>query len=357
MGLANGLGPADGFTIFTIESYQANNTDCTGRIAVGGSATYNNFGVGSSLPNSNGTRDDLIVAGTLSWNNGQSFNGNVQVIGSANMNNVGMPNGSVGNRVAIDFDDAETELQFLSNALFSSSANGRVSNSWGQLNMTGSDPGINIFHLSQSDLNPLWGMSITVPQGSSVLVNVDHHAMQLNNFQPVLNGCSPSDVLFNFPIANSVQLNGIGWQGTILAPTANIQFNNGQIDGALVCRTIQGNGESHHAPFDGELPTDDDADSCRCCCHNDDGSDNSSDNDEHEDDANDNDNSDNGGNGCGGNENNGNNGDGDDHHDDEDGDENDDEGHQDEDRFDGSHNDDCECHCDCNIPTGIAMYD
>ena len=357
MGLANGLGPADGFTIFTIESYQANNTDCTGRIAVGGPATYNNFGVGSSLPNSNGTRDDLIVAGTLSWNNGQSFNGNVQVIGSTNMNNVGMPNGSVGDRVAIDFDDAETELQLLSNTLFSCSANGRVSNSWGQLNMTGSDPDINIFHLSQSDLNPLWGMSITVPQGSSVLVNVDHHAMQLNNFQPVLNGCSPSDVLFNFPIANSVQLNGIGWQGTILAPTANIQFNNGQIDGALVCRTIQGNGESHHAPFDGELPTDDDADSCRCCCHNDDGSDNSSDNDEHEDDANDNDNCDNGGNGCGGNENNGNNGDGDDHHDDEDGDENDDEGHQDEDRFDGGHNDDCECDCDCNIPTGIAMYD
>ena len=359
IGLANGLGPADGFTIFTIESYQANNTDCTGRIAVGGPATYNNFGVGSSLPNSNGTRDDLIVAGTLSWNNGQSFNGNVQVIGSANMNNVGMPNGSVGDSVAIDFDDAETELQLLSNALFSSSANGCVSNSWGQLNMTGSDPDINIFHLSQSDLNPLWGMSITVPQGSSVLVNVDHHAMQLNNFQPVLNGCSPSDVLFNFPIANSVQLNGIGWQGTILAPTANIQFNNGQIDGALVCRTIQGNGESHHAPFDGDLPTDDDADddSCRCCCHNDDGSDNSSDNDEHEDDANDHDNSDNGGNGCGENENNGNNGDGDDHHDDEDGDENDDEGHQDEDRFDGGHNDDCECDCDCNIPTGIAMYD
>ena len=55
---ADGLGPANGFTIFTIESYQANNTDCTGRIAVGGPATYNNFGVGSALSNSNGDRDD-----------------------------------------------------------------------------------------------------------------------------------------------------------------------------------------------------------------------------------------------------------------------------------------------------------
>jgi choice-of-anchor A domain-containing protein len=312
---------ADGFTIFTIESYQANNTDCTGRIAVGGPATYTNFGVGSALDNSYGTRDDLIVAGTLSWNNGQSFNGNVQVTGSANMNNVGIPNGSVGNDVSIDFDTAEEELQLLSNALFSTPANGSASNSWGQLTMTGTDPNINIFYLSQSDLHPLWGMTITVPQGSSVLVNVNHHTMQLSNFQLVLNGCSASDVLFNFPIANSVQLSGIGWQGTILAPSANIQFNNGQIDGALVCRTIQGNGESHHAPFIGDLPTDDE-----------------------DDDTN------------GNNGNNGN-GNGGGHDDDDEGDDEGDEGHQDEDRFDGDHDDDCDCDCDCSTPSGIALYD
>ncbi len=83
---ANGLGPAEGFTIFTIESYQANNGDCTGRVAVGGPATYNNFSVGSGLTNSNGTRDDLIVAGNLTWKNGQNFNGNIQAAGPTNLN-------------------------------------------------------------------------------------------------------------------------------------------------------------------------------------------------------------------------------------------------------------------------------
>lgn len=359
MCFANGLGPADGFTIFTIESYQANNTDCTGRIAVGGPATYTNFGVGSALDNSYGTRDDLIVAGTLSWNNGQSFNGNVQVTGSANMNNVGIPNGSVGNDVSIDFDTAEEELQLLSNALFSTPANGSASNSWGQLTMTGTDPNINIFYLSQSDLHPLWGMTITVPQGSSVLVNVNHHTMQLSNFQLVLNGCSASDVLFNFPIANSVQLSGIGWQGTILAPSANIQFNNGQIDGALVCRTIQGNGESHHAPFIGDLPTDDEGeDSCRCCCHGETGSDDTNEDEQGEPiDDKDEDDDTNGNNGDNGNGNNGNNGNGGGHDDDDEGDDEGDEGHQDEDRFDGDHDDDCDCDCDCSTPSGIALYD
>lgn len=268
---ADGLGTADGFTIFTFESYQANNTDCTGRVAVGGPATYNNFGVGSALENSNGSRDDLIVAGNLAWNNGQTFNGNVQVAGPVTMNNVGVPNVSVGEDVEIDFESAEIELQTISDALYATPANGSVSNNWGQLSMVGTDPDINVFYLSQSDLNPLWGMSIEVPDGSTVLVNVNHHAMQLNNFQPTLTGCDATDVLFNFPIANSVQMNSIGWQGTILAPKASIQFNNGQIDGALVCRSIQGNGESHHAPFDGRLPgdcddgdNDDDDQSCDC---------------------------------------------------------------------------------------------
>jgi choice-of-anchor A domain-containing protein len=336
--LANGLGPADGFTIFTIESYQANNTDCTGRVAVGGPATYNNFGVGSALSNSDGSRDDLIVAGTLSWNNGQSFNGNVQVDGSANMNNVGLPNGSLGDSVAIDFEDAEMKLQALSDELYEEEANGTVSNSWGQLSMVGTDPNMNIFYLRQSDLNPLWGMSITVPEGSSVLVNVNHHAMQLMNFQPTLSGCDATDILFNFPIANSVQLNSIGWKGTILAPKANIQFNNGQIDGALICRTIQGNGESHHAPFEGMLPSDsedeideeDDRD-CLCCCHN--SCDEPSGNDDSDNDADSNPDDDGRGDG------NSNRGRGNSN------------GNRDN---DGGH---CQCTCDCDKPFGIVLYD
>ncbi|HIB00719.1 MAG TPA: choice-of-anchor A family protein, partial [Phycisphaerales bacterium] len=85
---AGNLGPANGFTIFTTEGYQASNTDCTGRIAVGGTATYNNFGIGSDLSNSDGSRNDLIVAGNLSWNNGENFNGNIQASGSTALLNV-----------------------------------------------------------------------------------------------------------------------------------------------------------------------------------------------------------------------------------------------------------------------------
>ena len=161
LAVADGLGPADGFTIFTIESFQANNTNCTGRVAVGGPATYNNFGVGSALENSDGSRNDLIVAGNLTWNSGQNYNGNVQVTGPVTMNNVGMPNGTVGEEVDIDFTSAEIELQTLSESLIAVQPNGSVSNSGGQLMLIGSDLDINVFYVSQSDLNPLKGITIS----------------------------------------------------------------------------------------------------------------------------------------------------------------------------------------------------
>ncbi|MDP6600927.1 MAG: choice-of-anchor A family protein [Phycisphaerales bacterium] len=252
---AGDLGPAEGFTIFVTGNHQANNTDCTGRVAVGGPATYNNMGIGSGLSNSNGDRDDLIVAGTLQWNNGQNFNGNTQCSGSVNMNGVGTPNGDVSDVVAINFEAADQELRALSDALADVSPNGNVTNQNGILNMTGSDPDLNVFKVRRSQLHPLWGMTITVPEGSSVLVNVRGQSMQLNNFQPTLQGCTPDKVLFNLSRCNSLQMNSIGWKGTVLAPKANIQFNNGQIDGSLIASTVQGNGESHHLPFTGDLPS------------------------------------------------------------------------------------------------------
>ena len=258
---ADGLGQANGYTIFTVKSFQANNTDCTGRVAVGGSATYNNFGIGPALTDSDGSRDDLIVGGNLTWNNGENFNGNVQVTGPVTMNNVSMPNGTVSNDVYIDFESAETELQMLSDLLYSSTPNGSASNNQGHLTLTGTDSEMNIFTLSQSDISPLKGMTINVPVGSSVLINVSHQSMQLKNFEPILSGCESTDILLNFPTANSVNLNSNLWKGTILAPNANINFK-GTLEGALICQSVQGNGISRHAPFDGHLPTDEE---CPCC--------------------------------------------------------------------------------------------
>jgi len=251
---ASPLGQADGFTVFVLDNYQANNTDCTGRVAVGGDAQFNNVGVGSGLSNSQGERDDLIVGDDLIWTNGQNFNGNTQVKDHAALMNVGTPNGEVDSHVEIDFNAAAASLIALSDALGAVAANGTVQRQWGQLILNGASPDINVFDLDTTDFWPCYGLHINVPSGSSVLVNVSGAIVAMNWFQPFLTGLAAERLFFNFPQCTTFQMNGIGWKGSILAPKATMQFNNGQIDGGLVLKDLQGNGESHHLPFEGDLP-------------------------------------------------------------------------------------------------------
>ena len=253
---ASPLGEAEGFTVFVLENYQANNTDCTGRVAVGADAQFNNVGVGSGLANSSGSRDDLIVGDDLTWNNGQNFNGNTQVSDDVSLNSVGTPNGSVDSNVTIDFSDAKTELEALSDDLAAVPADGAVVRQWGQLFLTGTKGDINVFDLDTSDFYPCYGLHIDVPSGSTALINVSGSIIAMNWFQPFLTGVAPDHLFFNFVGCTVFQMNGIGWKGSILAPRATMQFNNGQIDGALVIKDLQGNGESHHMPFTGDLPVD-----------------------------------------------------------------------------------------------------
>ena len=250
------LGAAEGFTVFVLNNYQANNTDCTGRVAVGKDAQFNNLGIGSGLSNSAGTRDDLIVGDDLSWNNGQNFNGNTQVGDEVQFNGVGTPNGSVDDSVSVDFEAAEDALEALSAELADVVPNGTVTTQWGQIYLTGTDPDMNVFELDTVDFVPCYGFHITAPAGSSVMVNITGATIMLNWFQPFLNGVSPDHLFFNLPECQTIQMNGIGWKGSILAPEATMQFNNGQIDGALVVGDLQGNGESHHMPFTGDLPVE-----------------------------------------------------------------------------------------------------
>ena len=251
------LGAAEGFAIFVINHYQASHTDCTGRVAVGRDAQFNHVGIGSALSNSAGTRDDLIVGDDLVWIHGQNFNGNTQVGDHTQLNQVGTPNGTIDSVVSIDFTAAQADLEALSAELATATTNGTVTTQWGQIFLSGTDPDINVFNLETFDFIPCYGFHVDAPAGSTVLVNVTGNAVMMNWFQPFLTGVTSDHLLFNFPGCISLQMNGVGWKGSILAPTATMQFNNCQVDGVLVIGDLQGNGETHHVPFTGDFPVED----------------------------------------------------------------------------------------------------
>jgi len=254
--LDNPLGLAGGFNVFVFGDLNQSNTDATGRVAAGGNATLTNFGVGLQLPNSNGTRDDLIVGGNLNYTNGNVYAGNVVYGGTGTLMNVTIFNGTARQDSPINFTAEQSFLKGASASWGGLPANGTTTvQPWGGIYLTGTNPEINVFTLPGAALASATYFEINAPAGSTVLVNIDGDVNQMQNFGfSLVGGVTRENVLFNFFETTQLTLQGIGVQGTILAPCADILFNNGDVNGSIIGETLTGYGESHHFPFTGCLP-------------------------------------------------------------------------------------------------------
>ncbi|OKH38631.1 hypothetical protein NIES2119_08515 [[Phormidium ambiguum] IAM M-71] len=251
---AASLGVASDYNVFTLGNYYQERTDVEGKLAVGGNATFTGgFGVGSRL--SSGSGNVLVTGGNLTLNNGQVSNGNTVYGGTANVSGVGFPNGTLSQGNPIDFNAAGTYLKDLSSYLsgLTPTANTTVQ-SWGGINLLGNSSSLNIFNLSGADLSKTNYFELNATNSSTVVVNVSGKDVSMKNFGFNLMNTNRQKVLYNFYEATSLDISGIGIEGSILAPLANVNFNNGQINGNLIAGSLTGTGESHNYLFNGSLP-------------------------------------------------------------------------------------------------------
>ncbi len=254
------LGTANRFNVFVFGSLQQNGSDTEGRLAAGTSIQINSYSVGASLPNSGGTDDVLVSGGSLAFNLGSVRGGNVVYKTTAQLSGVTIHHGTLRQGVPIDFAAEKASLEALSAFLAARPANGSVAiPPWNTITLTGTDPELNVFAVPGSSLSQASGLNFSVPASSSVLINVTGTSVILQNFGFQMNGLSPGRVMFNLHQATSVIMQSIGIQGSLLAPKASLQFNNAVIQGTLVGKTLQGNGQSNHQMFAGCLPTGSDA--------------------------------------------------------------------------------------------------
>ncbi|MFP4438636.1 MAG: choice-of-anchor A family protein, partial [Chloroflexaceae bacterium] len=247
----NPLGVANDFNVFMLGNMNQT-SDAEGRVAAAGDVELNSYGIGNKLsPDS--SRDDLIVGGDLVYTNGEVFNGSAVYGGTADITNVGFPNGDHRQGSPMDFAAAEAYLLEVSAAWANLSANGEtVVKPWGAIELNGDDADLNVFALSGTDLADTNSFTINVPAGSTVLVNVDGSTAGMQNFEYFFE--ENEYVLYNFFEATDLTFSSIGIQGTVLAPQADIVFNNGQINGTMIGASISGSGEFHHNLFAGCLP-------------------------------------------------------------------------------------------------------
>jgi choice-of-anchor A domain-containing protein len=250
------LGVANDFNAFVFEYDTQTNTEARGRVAVGENANFTNYGVGSQLTNSNGTRDDLIVDGNVSFHSGQMYNGNLAYVGTASFSSLGFLNNSAPHQQKVlDFAGAQSYLTSASTSWAALTANGTVTDQYGSLTLTGTDPALNVFSLSTSLLSSANGLTINAPAGSIALVNVTGTTGKFQNMGVNLQGVDYNHVLFNFSQATSLVIQAISVEGSVLAPLALVNFTNGNIDGTVVADSLCGSGELHNHPFVNNCPS------------------------------------------------------------------------------------------------------
>ncbi|MBD2777969.1 choice-of-anchor A family protein [Iningainema tapete] len=255
---ASTLGAASDFNAFVLGNMNQT-SDTEGRLAVGGNATLTNYGVGDRLSDSNGTRDDLIVGGILTYNGGQVFNGNV-VYGTGTAPKVSTPNGTIKQGKPIDFAAAGQELKALSAYLATLTPNNTTTvHNWGGVELKGTKSDLNIFNIGASVFAPgnnVNNFSIDGSMSSTILVNVAGKDISMKNFgfSNNLQAGLRQKVLFNFYEATNIDLQNIGFQGSILAPLANLKTTYGDVNGNVIVASSQGSGEYHNYLFKGTLP-------------------------------------------------------------------------------------------------------
>jgi choice-of-anchor A domain-containing protein len=281
-GYATPLGTAGAYNEFIIGSVVQVSTDSQGKVAVGGDATFDNMSVASEVKDPN--PPDLVVGGNLSWVNGsvgyfsdinsgspEYKQGSIVVGGNAyiglNQGGSSVAYGSLATNVSplpIDFAAEEAYLQSMSSFWGDLAPTGTTSVQPGEIFLTGNDPFLNVFTLSASDIVQDIGFHINVPDGATTLVNIAGELAQMQNFGFYFNdldanydteGLFPDTlILYNFFEATDLTIAGIEVHGSILAPWADILFDNGHIEGNLIAMSLIGTGEAHDEPFGGKLP-------------------------------------------------------------------------------------------------------
>jgi choice-of-anchor A domain-containing protein len=266
----NPLGDLDEWNIVVRGDLQQSNTDSEGRVAAGRDVVLSNYGVASALP-TDGSRVDLVAGRDLTGTNVGVNHGSV-TYGRALYGNVTAPNGSVTHAAPpFDFTTVFAAAEARSASWAALPANGAITGpAFGALTLRGDDPVRNVFAIAATALQGAQRILIRVPFGSTTLINVtgagystavyptasiefwDGSAFRQFGDQapsPELEAMRRA-MLWNFPDATNVQIGpGLAWQGSVLAPLADIRFEGStQLNGTIIGNALHGDGESHLHP-------------------------------------------------------------------------------------------------------------
>jgi choice-of-anchor A domain-containing protein len=247
-----------------------------GRVFVGGDLTSNNavFYDRNSGPASD--FDEVVVAGNVTGNNLQVGNsGNVAVGGNVNLGvlelngggtanvggalvataNQGTKNQDVGNIADYIPQDVTSVLQGTSAALASETTNSTASLSAGKLLLSGAGAvgSQAVFSINLADFDLISEVELILGGASSMIINVSGATATLADNFLGASRLAASSVIWNFYDATALNFTRT-FEGTVLAPFANVTSANSNFEGTLVALNANLTGEVHAQYYTGTLP-------------------------------------------------------------------------------------------------------
>lgn len=268
--MATNFGPAREYNVFVFDQLSLRHTSAEGRVAVGGTATVINYGVGARitpLPPAN-SDPSFVIGGAVNATAGSNASGNTVVSPTSTVIHytMGNPNGSLAVDNPIDFLEAERYLKRASVYWATLEPNGVAQVLFRQLNLTAANPGLNVFTFESTDiygtglaLNQLNSINITAPLESTILINITGPSVAYGSCQIFRNGVPATredakTIVWNYPEALTWSNSTTAIYGSVLAPFADATSTFSQINGNVVFSSLAGNAECHNELFAGELP-------------------------------------------------------------------------------------------------------
>lgn len=251
-----GLGVAGDFNTFIFNDFTGS-SDTEGKLAVGGNATLTSYSVGYKL--GAGSGDVLVVGGDLTYTGGNVYNGDIRVGGSLSGSTYDLSSGGetyTGSSLPFSFASAEAQLTALSQSLSNVASTGTSTYEWGTITLVGTGATTEVFNLDGQQLLDASNLTFTgITDGATVVINVSGLSSGFTNMgMSDLSGIS-QNVLFNFYEATNLVISGVGVEGSILAPLAAVDAQNGVIYGQTVASSWSGAVQQDYNPFQGTLPS------------------------------------------------------------------------------------------------------
>lgn len=252
----NSLGVAGDYNLFTLNSNATNtlySSDSEGSAAIAGSATLSSYSVASKI---SGSDAKFVVGGTLTMTDGQ--------VGENGSGSIYADGATLTRVTATSKNVSQSDVDFGSAAAYLNSASSQwakladtgsaANNNNGALTLTGTmDSSLEVFTLDISDLENAYSLTVDkVNADATVLVNITGTGMSkdYSNISFDFYGIN-SMILYNFYEADSLTFGSI--EGSVLAASAAVDFNSGNIDGQMIAASVNGQGEFHNVAFQGNL--------------------------------------------------------------------------------------------------------